>query len=627
MAIPHIFGGLSGPIPLQYLDDNFVYVGSTSNSAYSQGTPIAAGAFVVGQLYTIAFVGSTNFLAIGATSNTVGTQFTATGAGSGTGTAYLTRSITGKLQEYVSVLDFGADPTGVQNSSAVFAAVVAAASDILVPAGTYLIGTNLTVPRGTVLRFVNGASLSVATGVTVTIQGQVDAPIVRIFSGLGTVTGIRQVYPEWFGALGNNTGNDQPFLQAAINCVQTSDSSDGQRPTVFLTKYYQVNNTVTITPTTNMPIAIIGNGTSLGACSRINASATFPSAPVVLVAGTVGGTIPDFVLRDFGIVGQAGMSATAGLQIGSVTVGTSFRGQEWSLIENIFVSYFPQGIQIQNCGLLEFRRCSVWNNTYPSANNALLLQSIAGTSGPADLRFIDCQFIEASVASSYCVQINSVGGAYSGGLNQIAGVMFDNCDFYLGQTGVLMYAGNGALLDDIWIRDCQFDNGNIQNIVIQSDSSGGATTLVQDIHIVDNYLNVGTGDQILVQSTGSTGGYIREIDIHDNWIAGGFGRAINLYNTAGSNISGIIIHHNMISNLNNASNAAIEIGSAVSHIVCTGNILSRLPASGAAPKYMVQIESGANYYIVTDNQGIGIAITATINDLGGAVSKVVANNL
>ena len=55
-----------------------------------------AGSFVIGQQYTIVSVGTTDFTSIGATANTVGIRFTATGAGSGTGTAayYLTRLLT-----------------------------------------------------------------------------------------------------------------------------------------------------------------------------------------------------------------------------------------------------------------------------------------------------------------------------------------------------------------------------------------------------------------------------------------------------------------------------------------------------------------------------------------------------
>jgi hypothetical protein len=50
-------------------------------------TSVTAGSFVVGQRYTITAVGTTSFTAIGASANTVGVQFIATGVGSGTGTA------------------------------------------------------------------------------------------------------------------------------------------------------------------------------------------------------------------------------------------------------------------------------------------------------------------------------------------------------------------------------------------------------------------------------------------------------------------------------------------------------------------------------------------------------------
>lgn len=46
-----------------------------------------AGSFLVGNTYTIQFVGTTNFVSIGASANTVGITFTATGVGSGTGVA------------------------------------------------------------------------------------------------------------------------------------------------------------------------------------------------------------------------------------------------------------------------------------------------------------------------------------------------------------------------------------------------------------------------------------------------------------------------------------------------------------------------------------------------------------
>lgn len=60
---------------------DFVAVGATSGGTEN------AGSFTVGANYTILSTGSTNFVAIGAADNNPGTHFTATGIGSGTGTA------------------------------------------------------------------------------------------------------------------------------------------------------------------------------------------------------------------------------------------------------------------------------------------------------------------------------------------------------------------------------------------------------------------------------------------------------------------------------------------------------------------------------------------------------------
>ncbi len=59
---------------------------------------ISAGSFVVDSDYQIKTVGTTDFTAIGAASNTVGVQFTATGVGSGTGDAYHLENTRSRLQ-------------------------------------------------------------------------------------------------------------------------------------------------------------------------------------------------------------------------------------------------------------------------------------------------------------------------------------------------------------------------------------------------------------------------------------------------------------------------------------------------------------------------------------------------
>lgn len=82
-------------------------------------TTVAAGAFVVGLAYEIKTPGNTNFTLIGAENNSVGTCFTATGVGSGTGDAYRLTSIPNAWV----VLRLGVVKDSIQSSSPTFLAV------------------------------------------------------------------------------------------------------------------------------------------------------------------------------------------------------------------------------------------------------------------------------------------------------------------------------------------------------------------------------------------------------------------------------------------------------------------------------------------------------------------------
>jgi hypothetical protein len=79
----------------------------------SHGYLTSAGSFTVGQQYKIVAVGSTNFTLIGASANTVGTIFTATGVGTGSGTASIA------WVAFLGVTDITATPTsfGISGTS------------------------------------------------------------------------------------------------------------------------------------------------------------------------------------------------------------------------------------------------------------------------------------------------------------------------------------------------------------------------------------------------------------------------------------------------------------------------------------------------------------------------------
>lgn len=86
-----MFGlGVAPAVPASLINNTFELTYVDANT-YTITLPNAnAGSFTTGLTYIITSVGTTNFVAIGASSNTVGVSFVATGPGSGTGTASIT---------------------------------------------------------------------------------------------------------------------------------------------------------------------------------------------------------------------------------------------------------------------------------------------------------------------------------------------------------------------------------------------------------------------------------------------------------------------------------------------------------------------------------------------------------
>jgi len=88
-----------------YLDDAWAY-------GTFKTVQVNAGSFVVGKQYVISSAGTTNFTAIGAANNNVGTYFVATGVGSGTGTAWALNGRSAWIQNNIQSNPVAADYNG-----------------------------------------------------------------------------------------------------------------------------------------------------------------------------------------------------------------------------------------------------------------------------------------------------------------------------------------------------------------------------------------------------------------------------------------------------------------------------------------------------------------------------------
>src|SRR3990167_7640906 len=129
------------------------------------------------------------------------------------------------------VTDFGAKCDGTTNDyTAIDRARTAATAQtnggtVLIPSnvtGSCLINSSITFDQDVTLAFEGGGRISMASATTATINGSITAPPTHIFTGSGNVrfgsaAAISYVYPQWFGALCNDSANDLAAIQRAID--------------------------------------------------------------------------------------------------------------------------------------------------------------------------------------------------------------------------------------------------------------------------------------------------------------------------------------------------------------------------------------------------------------------------
>lgn len=111
--------------------------------------------------------------------------------------------------------------------------------------GTYSVTKDLTFTEPVVVD--DGARFEIANGVTVSFKNRFTAGTGHLFSGAGKVAGLKQLSPEWFGAVGDGVADDTQAIQKALDCCKDNGfglGSAGTGNVIVLTRSYLVSELV-----------------------------------------------------------------------------------------------------------------------------------------------------------------------------------------------------------------------------------------------------------------------------------------------------------------------------------------------------------------------------------------------
>jgi hypothetical protein len=528
----------------------------------------------------------------------------------------------------VNVRDFGAVGDGVADDRAAVVAAFAANNEVYFPAGTYRIGSNTTIAAEKMVRMNGGAAFSVNSGATLTINATFEGnPNTHHFQGAGSTVGLGEVYTEWFGAIGNKTTDDQPAFQKAVTCVQASLPSGANGVIRLQSKNYLMGSTWFVTQTANTPIDIIGTGTLIGD-TRLYGTPT-STHQIIAIEGNTDNTqsIVDFTIKGFSIISQ-NVGQGTGMYFNLVG-NIRLNGLQQSLVENIHISNFKEGIIIRNTRLVYFKRISVWNEgidgtLFANANYCLVIQD--GGAGTADfvgdLTFNNCQFVARKDFFSELVRVqaNSAGSTIPSGMTSItcAGIRFTECIFYRGgDYSISLFADNYSQIADIWFNNCQLDDTTGISITTLS-----ANSFITNINVLGTYFTACAGNCVRINGSASNG-KINAINISNNYAAG----IVSSAAVDGNGVDNLVIANNRWSGCDWAVGAWLNFNNC-NQVVVTGNSAGRAGTSLVGNfTNLVKFSGTGNYYTVIGNNSAGRATGTLIDDASGASNKAVANNI
>lgn len=138
----------------------------------------------------------------------------------------------------IKLKDLGLKDVIIEHAGDLAAAVTDVGSgdrEIVVPDGI-TISANLTVPANVTLSVRRDARVTIASGVTLTVNGEFSAPRGRVFFGDGSVVlaGGGDVFPEWWGAKGDGTTDSSTAVKNCVAAVRAGSTVKFRAGGVYL---------------------------------------------------------------------------------------------------------------------------------------------------------------------------------------------------------------------------------------------------------------------------------------------------------------------------------------------------------------------------------------------------------